>query len=219
MKYFLIIPASGSGSRFGLKTPKQFYKIEGKEIIVHTLQRFNSFREIDSIYVSVQKEYLSIVNNLVSRFRINKVRNILIGGRLRQDSVFNALRCINAKKGDRIIVHDAVRPFVSKNLMKNLIKESPKYDCVIPALKLTDTIKMTDKKGIVISTVPRENLWSVQTPQVFEYSKLLKAFSISNNDSYIGTDEAALMEYAGYKVKIIEGDKENIKITTKEDIK
>ncbi len=218
MKFFLIIPASGSGSRFGLRTPKQFFKIDGREILVHTLLRFNSLNELDSIVLSTKKDYILKINNLVSKYRINKVKQVVIGGKLRQDSVYNALKILKALKGDRIIVHDAVRPFVSTLLLKRLLKESVKYDCVIPALNLTDTIKMTDKKGFVIRTVPRENLWSVQTPQVFEYSKLLKAFELSIKDKYTGTDEAALMEYAGFKVKIIEGEKNNIKITTRKDI-
>lgn len=219
MDFYLIIPASGSGNRFGLKTPKQFYKIDGKEIIVHTLNRFNSFKEIKSIFISTKKEYIGKIINLAVKHKIKKVKKILTGGKLRQDSVYNALININAVKGDRVIVHDAVRPFLSSSLLKRLIKESVRYVCVIPALRLNDTVKMTDGKNIVVSTVPRENLWSVQTPQIFEYSKLVNAFKLANKKKFVGTDEAALMEHAGYRVKIIEGEKANIKITTRKDIK
>ena len=219
MDFYLIIPASGSGNRFGLKTPKQFYKIDGKEILVHTLNRFNSVKDIKSIFISTAKEYIVKINNLTAKHKINKVEKVVTGGKYRQDSVYNALINIPAKNGDRIIVHDAVRPYVTLKLLKALLKESVHYDCVIPAVKLNDTVKMTNSKGIVVSTVPRENLWSVQTPQIFEYGKLIKAFAIANQKKYIGTDEASLMEHAGFKVKIIEGDASNIKITTRKDIK
>lgn len=219
MDFYLIIPASGSGSRFGLKTPKQFFKINGKEIIVHTLNRFNSVKEIKSIFVSVRNEYVQKVIKLAAKHKLNKVDNILVGGELRQDSVYNALLSIKANKGDRIIVHDAVRPYVSFKLLKKLMQESHKYDCVIPAIKITDTIKQTDKDNFVVKTVPRNNLWSVQTPQIFEYSKILMAFKHAIKYKFVGTDEAALMEYAGYNVKILEGDTANIKITSRKDIK
>ncbi len=219
MEFYLIIPASGTGSRFGLKTPKQFYKIDGKEIIVHTLNRFNSVRRIKSIFVSTGKEYVNRISSLAKKHRINKVGNVCIGGKYRQDSVFNALKTIKCSPDDIIIVHDAVRPFVSDKLINKLMDESVKYDCVVPGLPLINTIKKTDSKGIVINTVPRENLWSIQTPQFFKYSKLMKAFSKAKKDKFIGTDEAALMEYAGFKVKVVEGESSNVKITTRKDVK
>ena len=218
MNFYLIIPASGSGNRFGLKTPKQFYKTEGKEIIVHTLNRFNSVKDIKSIFVSAKKEYVKRIYLLATRNKLHKVRNVVIGGKLRQDSVYNALMSIDAVKGDRIIIHDAVRPYFSAKLLKRLMQESLKYDCVIPALQITDTIKLTDDKNNVVCTVPRKNLWSVQTPQIFEYSKLVNAFALAKQEKFIGTDEASLMEFAGYKVRIVEGEKANIKITTRKDI-
>ncbi|MFA7360329.1 MAG: 2-C-methyl-D-erythritol 4-phosphate cytidylyltransferase [Candidatus Kapaibacterium sp.] len=218
MNFYLIIPASGSGNRFGLKTPKQFYRTEGKEIIVHTLNRFNSVKDIKSIFVSAKKEHVNRIYRLAAKYKLNKVRNVVIGGKLRQDSVYNALMSIDAVKGDRIIIHDAVRPYFSVELLKRLMQESIKYDCVIPALQITDTIKLTDNKNNVVCTVPRKNLWSVQTPQIFEYSRLVKAFALAMKEKFIGTDEASLMEYAGYKVRIVEGEKANIKITTRKDI-
>jgi len=219
MEFYLIIPASGTGSRFGLKTPKQFYKIDGKEILIHTLNRFNPHKRIKSIFVSTGKEYVNKISLMTKKHRINKIQNVVIGGKHRQDSVFNALKTIKCKPDDVIIVHDAVRPFVSKELIDRLMAESVKYDCVVPGLPLTNTIKKTNKKGIVINTVPRENLWSIQTPQFFKYNKLMKAFEIAKKDNVIGTDEAALMEYAGFTVKVVEGESSNVKITTRKDVK
>jgi 2-C-methyl-D-erythritol 4-phosphate cytidylyltransferase len=219
MEFYLIIPASGTGSRFGLKTPKQFYKVDGKEILIHTLNRFNSNKRIKSIFVSTRKEYIKKISLLVKKHRIRKVENIVTGGKHRQDSVYNALRGIDCKPDDIIIVHDAVRPFVTNRLISDLMEESVKYDCVIPGLQITNTIKKTDKRGIVINTIPRENLWSIQTPQFFKYGKLMKAFDFARSKNLIATDEAALMEFAGYKVKVIAGESTNVKITTRKDIK
>lgn len=218
MNFYLIIPASGTGNRFGLKTPKQFYKTKGKEIIVHTLSRFNSVKDIKSIFISTKKEYVNKIYFLADKYKLHKVRNVVIGGNLRQDSVYNALSSINAVKGDRIIIHDAVRPYFSLKLLKQLMNESIKFDCVIPALQITDTIKLSDSKNNVVCTIPRKNLWSVQTPQIFEYSKLVNAFKLAKMEKFIGTDEASLMEFAGYKVRIVEGEKSNIKITTRKDL-
>jgi len=219
MEFFLIIPASGTGSRFGLKTPKQFYRIDSKEILIHTLNRFNPNKRVKSIFVSTGKEYVKKIPSLVKKHRISKVSNVCVGGKHRQDSVYNALKEIDCKPGDIIIVHDAVRPFVSDKLINRLMDESGKYDCVVPGLPLTNTVKRTNKSGIVINTVPRENLWSIQTPQFFKYEKLIKAFEIAKKKNITGTDEAALMEYAGFRVKVIEGESSNVKITTRKDVR
>jgi 2-C-methyl-D-erythritol 4-phosphate cytidylyltransferase len=219
MEFYLIIPASGLGTRFGLKTPKQFYKLNGKEILIHTLNRFNSIKRIKSIFVSTRKEYVNKISLLVKKHRLSKVENVVVGGKHRQDSVYNALKGLKCKPDDVIIVHDAVRPFVSANLIDRMMNESVNYDCVIPGLPITNTIKKTNNKGIVVNTIPRENLWSIQTPQFFKYNKLMKAFEFAKANNLIGTDEAALMEYAGYKVKVVEGEKTNVKITTRKDVK
>ncbi len=219
MDFYLIIPASGMGNRFGLKTPKQFYKIDGKEILIHTLNRFNAVKGIKSIFISTKEEYIDTIQSLIKKYKIKNVKKVLVGGEYRQDSVYNALMEIKANNNDRIIVHDAVRPFVSKSLIKNLMVESINNDCVIPALRLTDTIKLTNEKSFVVSTISRDNLWSVQTPQIFNYHKLIKSFKKMKQSGFIGTDEASLMEYAGYKVKVIEGETTNIKITTRKDLK
>lgn len=217
-EFHLIIPASGSGIRFGSKTPKQFLKIDGTEILILTLSRFHSDKRIKSVFISAQKKYIGKIENLVRKYSIHKVKEVVEGGTLRQDSVYNSLKKIKCGKNDRIIVHDAVRPFVSRKLLNDLIESSPDYDCVVPGIRLTDTVKLTNDNGIVIKTVPRENLWSIQTPQIFSYSKLSEAFDYASGHKFIGTDEASLMEYAGFKVKIIEGELSNIKITTRKDL-
>jgi 2-C-methyl-D-erythritol 4-phosphate cytidylyltransferase len=219
MSYYVIIPASGSGIRFTGKIPKQFIKIEGKELITLSLEKFNSNQNIDSIVISTQKKFFDKLIRLVFENSIGKVAKIVEGGERRMDSVYNALMNLNCKKNDFIIVHDAVRPFVSANLINRLIKATKNFNAVIPGLLINDTVKKTDKNYIVKCTIPRENLFGIQTPQIFRYDILIKSFEKAYRDNYIGTDEAALVEYAGYKIKLIDGETTNIKITVKEDLK
>lgn len=218
MSFFVIIPASGSGVRFSNKTPKQFIKTGGREIISQTINTFNTVKEIDSIIIATQKSFFNRVMKIVFENKFDKVTKIVEGGLHRMDSVYNALMNINCRKNDFIIVHDAVRPFVSADLIKRLIKETKKFKVVIPGLLVNDTVKRTDKKFIVKENVNRENLFRIQTPQVFRYDILVKSFEKAYADNYIGTDEASITEYAGYKTKLIEGEAFNIKITVKEDL-
>lgn len=219
MEYFVIIPASGSGKRFRGKIPKQFVRIKGKELIILTLEKFNSIGKINSIIISTQKKFFGKIIRLVLEKKMNKVTKIVEGGERRMDSVYNALMNINCRKNDFIIIHDAVRPFVSKSLIERLIKETKKFNAVIPGIPINDTVKRTDKKFIVQNTIPRENLFSIQTPQAFRYDILVKSFEKAYRENNTGTDEAAIVEYAGYKIKLIEGDSVNMKITTREDLK
>lgn len=218
MSYFVIIPASGSGVRFSNKTPKQFIKAGGKEIISYSLKTFNSLKVIDSIIIATKKNYFERLMKIVFENGFKKVTKIVEGGEHRMDSVYNALMNINCKKDDFIIVHDAVRPFASADLIKRLINETKKHNVVIPGLLINDTVKRTDKKSIVKETVERENLYRIQTPQVFRFDVLVKSFEKAYEENYTGTDEASITEHAGYSTKLIEGEISNIKITFKSDL-
>lgn len=219
MEFFVVIPASGSGVRFGSGIPKQFLKFGSKEILFHTLDKFFSCKKINSVYLSLHPDYLQKKNFLDKLSRSAKPIVVTPGGATRQESVYKSLRKIKCKSTDRIIIHDAVRPFLSGELIDRLIAASKREDCVIPGLELHDTIKRIDKKGYVLNTIDRDTLRSVQTPQVFRYDKLMKAFELALRGNYTCTDEASLMEKAGFKVKIIGGELTNIKITTRKDLK
>ncbi|TRZ66111.1 2-C-methyl-D-erythritol 4-phosphate cytidylyltransferase [bacterium] len=218
MNYYAIIPASGSGVRFKDKIPKQFIKFDGKEVIAHTLLKFQSIPAIKSIVIASQYRFFKRIISIISTYNITKVKAIVEGGAERQNSVYNALRYLDCRKNDVVLVHDAVRPFVSPNLIKRLIAASGKNSAVIPGLKISDTVKKADFNSIVLETVQREGLWLVQTPQAVRYDILIKSFEKAFSDNYIGTDEASLLEYSGFRVRIINGEKSNIKITTKEDL-
>lgn len=218
MSNFVIIPASGSGIRFSGNIPKQFIKVGGKEIIAHTIAVFNSILDVDNIIIATQKRFFDKTLRIAFENNFNKVYKIVEGGEKRMDSVYNALMNINCRKEDFIIIHDAVRPFVNRKLIERLIKETKKNKAVIPGILINDTVKRVDKNYFVKNTIPRENLYGIQTPQIFRYDILVKSFEKAYTDNYIGTDEAAIVEYAGYKIKLIEGETSNIKITKKEDL-
>jgi 2-C-methyl-D-erythritol 4-phosphate cytidylyltransferase len=134
------------------------------------------------------------------------------------DSVYNALRLLKCEKDDFIIVHDAVRPFITTKKIKELIRAAKVYNSVVPALKLNDTIKKADKKNIFEKNIEREGLFRIQTPQIFRYDILMESFKKAYKEKFFGTDESSIVQFAGYPVRIIEGERTNIKVTTKEDL-
>lgn len=218
MKVKVIIPASGSGERFGGKIPKQFLKIEGKEIIAHTLEKFNSIKLTDEIIISTKLEYFVKISAILKKYNLRKVKKIVEGGQRRQDSVYNALINLECEKNDLILIHDAVRPFISKRKILELINAAEKEKCVILGLPVNETIKRADKNNIITETINRDNVWAIQTPQAFRYEILLKSFEKAYEENFTGTDEAAIVENAGFRVKVMMGEKRNVKITFREDI-
>jgi len=218
MKIKVIIPASGSGIRFGGKIPKQFLKIGGKEIIALTIEKFHSVNSIDEIIIATKKEYFNKIKSIVRKNDFYKVKKITEGGKLRQDSVYRGLMNLECGDNELIIIHDAVRPFISVNKIKELIEAAKKENSVILGVPLNETIKKINKKNFVEKTINREYLWSIQTPQLFRYDILKRSFETAMKDKFIGTDESAIVEYSGFKVKVIEGEKENVKITVRGDV-
>ncbi|MEO8664259.1 MAG: 2-C-methyl-D-erythritol 4-phosphate cytidylyltransferase [Ignavibacteria bacterium] len=219
MKVKVIIPASGSGERFGGRTPKQFLKIDGKEIIVLAIEKFHSIKLIDEIIISAQPEYFIKLLTLIKKNNFRKVKKIVEGGKTRQDSVYNALLNLECEADDIVLVHDSVRPFISSKKINELINETKKFKCVIPGMRMSETLKKVDGKNFVTETIDRKNLWTVQTPQAFTVDILKKSFDKAYKAGFTCTDESSVAENAGYKVRVIEGEKSNIKITVKEDLK
>ncbi len=214
----VIIPASGKGKRFGGKISKQFLKIDGKEILAHSIEKFNSMKAIDEIIIAASRDSIETVKKIITKYKFYKVSIIVAGGKERQDSVYNALQLLTCKVSDTVLIHDAVRPYVSQKLIKEIIKQASKHKNVIPGIKVSDTLKRTDAKSNIRETISRENVWAVQTPQAFNYKMLLTAFQKAYKNNFYGTDEASLMEKYGYDVKVIPGESGNVKITVKGDV-
>ncbi|HNS14562.1 MAG TPA: 2-C-methyl-D-erythritol 4-phosphate cytidylyltransferase [Syntrophorhabdaceae bacterium] len=218
MRTLAIILAGGAGKRMGAATNKQFLLIDNKPIIVHTLQIFEECRAIDGIYLVVnQKDLPMIQEEILETYRFNKILKLVIGGRLRQDSVRNGLEAIETPC-DIVIIHDGARPFVSPSFIDKGIFLMEMFDAVIPALPVKDTIKAVSKEGFVQKTLERDSLWHVQTPQTFKYDLITKAYREGVAKKLYGYDDATFLEHMGKKVKVIEGSPYNIKITTPEDL-
>ena len=212
-----IIPVAGHGKRFGGGIPKQFLKIGNQTIAEITLQKFVSIAEINSGVVVVSETDRSISENLFRTIEgFEKKFKIVIGGRERQDSVYNGLKVIPPAT-EIVVVHDGVRPLVSSHLIINSIQSAIKTGACITAIPVKDTIKrVNDSK--VLETIPREDLWQIQTPQSFRYDILIEAHEKARKANYYSTDESALVEWSGHQVTIIPGEPQNIKITTPADL-
>lgn len=218
MSCTVIILAAGFGTRFGGAVPKQFIKLGGIPVIVWTLRIFKSIPEIQSVIIPANKEWHDPIRKMISDYQILKNTVIVEGGEERQDSVMNALQ-EKTIKSDIILVHDAVRPFASPELFKNIIAGVLEFGAAIPVLQPKDTIKQINSKGFIEKTLDRTKLWNVQTPQGFKREMLFTAYSKAKKDGIKATDDASLVEHAGYSIKAIEGEEMNIKITSKFDRK
>ena len=217
MKIFAIIPSGGSGMRMNNPLPKQYLRINGKEIIAYTLEIFQKCDLIDEIIIAAQKNYFDLLQTIKKNYSFSKISKIVEGGEERQHSVFNALKSINAKENDLIVVHDAVRPLLPQDLLKNTIATANQFGCAVAALKAKDTlIKGNDS---ILSYVDRNEYYYAQTPQIFRYKILFEAMKNAELNQFIGTDESMLVHRLGYEIKIVEGSSLNFKITSQDDIK
>ena len=218
MKVTAIITAAGKGKRMLHSVPKHFIRLEGKPVLAYTLDVFEMCPDVNEVLVvsrSGEEDYC--LKEVVEKYGYKKVLKIVIGGDRRQDSVYNGIKELD-EDTDIVLVHDGVRPFVSQNTLSEAIKLAIFADGVVTAVPVKDTIKYVGDDGIIRATPDRSSLWHAQTPQVFKRRILEEAYVRAYNDKYSGTDESSLVERLGYKVKIVEGTVDNIKITTKEDL-
>jgi len=214
LKVTAIILAAGRGERMKTeRVGKQYLPLGGKPILVHTLLAFEECPSIEEIILAVKKEEIDYCQlSIVKRFGLRKA-----GGERRQDSVYNALKKVN-KDCCIILVHDSVRPFITREMIRRTIEATRVHKAVVTAVPVTDTIKEGDGRGFVERTLDRDRLWSIQTPQGFESNLIKEAYSRACERNFSGTDDASLVEEMGHSVKVIEGSHENIKITTPEDL-
>ncbi len=220
-----IITAAGRGTRLQSNISKQFIQINGKPIIAHTLQSFQDAFRVNAVYLVVPEDYLEYCREkIVKKYHFTKVRAVVVGGPIRQDSVFNALNAI-PKRCKIVAVHDGVRPLITADeinmLIENLVKLNTKdkqAKGVIIAAPAYETIKKINEDNFIDTTIARARVCMAQTPQVFYFKELIFAYKKAYEDNFFGNDDAGLMERAGFKVKVIMGRHENIKITTPLDL-
>ncbi len=229
MKVFVIIPAAGLGTRMAAPSAqgppsKQFKELGGVPILVQTLQKFTDNPAVGEMVIALRKNEITGFRELLEKqFPKISLRNVRMveGGEHRQNSVANALAAIAAAPDDIVLVHDAVRPFVTAEIIAGVIEAAQKHGAAIAGWPAVDTIKQVDRTSegaIITATIPREHVVMAQTPQGFRYSILKKAFDEAMADGFVGTDEASLIERSGQPVAVVMGSPRNIKITTPADM-
>lgn len=215
-----IIAAAGMGKRLKLAAFKPLVKVKNKPILFFVLKVLSETPQIKEIILVGNKDNLKKISSLVKLEGFKKVKNIILGGATRKDSVANGLKMIEAERNTFVLIHDAARPFINRSHVDKLIREAFKYSAVISAVPVKFTVKRVEGvKGRLMAaeTLDRKGLWEIHTPQIFRSDLLKKAFKRFGHLNV--TDDASLLEKLGVRAKIVRGSYANIKITTREDLK
>jgi 2-C-methyl-D-erythritol 4-phosphate cytidylyltransferase len=242
MKVIVIIPAAGLGTRMApmpvrakgkqkALPSKQFTELGGTPILIHTLRKFAGVDAVSEIWIALREsEIAGFRARLVSEARdvlnkdvLKKKVELVVGGEHRQQSVGSALNAVAAAahNDDIVLVHDAVRPFVTGEIIQQVIDAAGKYGAAIAALPAVDTVKQVERTAegaLIKATIPRAGVVMAQTPQGFRYSVIKKAFDEASADGFLGTDESSLVERSGHEVAVVMGSPRNIKITAPADM-
>jgi 2-C-methyl-D-erythritol 4-phosphate cytidylyltransferase len=208
----VVIVAAGASRRMNGED-KIVAKLAGKPVLCYVLEPFLKFREIERIVVVLNRRNLTSVKELLTKHGWDERVVTCLGGKRRQDSVFAGLKKLG--KCDWVIIQDGARPHITVGLIKRGLQAARETGAAIAAIPATDTIKLAGTDMVIRWTMPRENLWQIQTPQVFRYNMLMDAFQYNEHDV---TDEAQLIELTGGRVKLFTGAYDNIKITTPADL-
>ncbi len=236
MKVIVIIPAAGLGTRMApmlvgakdkqKKAPpsKQFSELGGTPIVIHTLRKFAAVDAVSEMWIALRE-------NEIAGFRarlqadasdvLKKKVEFVVGGEHRQQSVESALNAVQAAAEDIVLVHDAVRPFVTREIIQEVVEAAQKYGAAIAGLPAVDTVKQVERTAegaLIKATLPRAGIVLAQTPQGFRYSVIKKAFDEAAADGFMGTDESSLVERSGHDVAVVMGSPRNIKITAPADM-
>lgn len=219
-KVAVIIAAAGQGRRMGAPVPKQYMKIGGEYILAKTINAFEQAEEVDYTFIVTNRDYIDLCSEIVSERGFSKVLGIVNGGRERQDSVYNAIQTLNSKRPgvSIVLIHDGARPFVDGSVISSVIEAADRDGAAAACVAMTDSVRKAGKEKGKSVAVDRSDYYSVQTPQGFRKTILIEAYEKAYDDGYMGTDDASIVERAGYDVTIVEGNYGNIKITTKEDL-
>lgn len=234
IKVVAIVPAAGLGKRFGTSVRKTFVSMRGDPLLIHTLKRLHAVKSITEIIPVLRQQDVEKVYKMAETYKLDKIRRIAAGGRKRQDSIYNALKLLKdrtqsterraqtglrlLKEESLVLIHDGARPIVSGRLIEKLLHEIKGVDGVAPGIPVKETLKEVGADGMVVSTVKREKFRTIQTPQVFSFEVIKEAYDKAYAEGFYATDDAALVERMGGKVKIIAGSPFNLKVTTLEDL-
>jgi len=218
-----ILPAAGLGTRMGAATPKQFLELGGEPLVIFTLRRLAACAAITDFILATRGEELTTLEDRVSKARLGRPARVVHGGDTRQQSVANALAQV-APDTEIVLVHDAVRPFVTREQVERLIFEARERGAAILGIPAIDTVKevkrasLPEDVALITSTIPRERIVLAQTPQAFRYPILREAFARAREDDVTASDEASLVERIGRDVYVVLGSERNLKITRPSDM-
>lgn len=215
-----IVLAGGSGTRMQTKTDKQYLSLEGHPVLYYSLKCFEEYEKVqDIVLVCKEKDIPFCKDEIVERYGFQKVKYFAAAGAERYDSVYSGLRACD--ETDLVFIHDSARPFIEKAILDRALEAAALYGACAVGMPSKDTVKIVNKEGIVVSTPPREEVWLVQTPQVFSYPLICQAHEkLREQDAMKGiTDDAMVVEKTGMgKVAMVSGSYENIKLTTPDDL-
>lgn len=214
----VLVAAAGSGSRMKKDINKQYLLLNSRPILAYCLEFFEHQEAVQEIVIMTGAHELEYcAQEIVQRLGYKKVSAILPGGKERQDSVWLGLQSL-AKGNDLVAVHDGARPLLSANLFARVLEAAREWGAAIPGVASKETLKTVDRDGFVGQTLERSSVFAIQTPQIFNGRELIKAYRLAREEGFLGTDDASLFERYIGKVKVVEGDYRNLKITTPEDL-
>ncbi|MBC2710849.1 MAG: 2-C-methyl-D-erythritol 4-phosphate cytidylyltransferase [Desulfosarcina sp.] len=213
-----VIVAGGSGSRMNSPVRKQYLTLDGLPIVSHTLMAFDRYPVLERIILVVPEDDLEYCRaDIVAPLTMDHDVKVVAGGRRRQESVSNGLTAVGVSDGI-VMIHDGVRPFVRPSLLSACVVGVNATGACIPAIPATDTLKQVDENGVIICTLDRQQIRLAQTPQTFSIGLIRRAYQLVGRRGLAATDDASIAEFAGERVAVVPGDRDNIKITTPEDL-
>ncbi len=213
-----VVPAGGRGVRMGTNVPKQFLSLGGVPLLVHALRTFEQSSIISEVILVVPQDDCQYCrDDILPAYGLKKVSQVVAGGKRRQDSVLNGVKAAHPES-EIVVIHDAVRPFVTLDMINHVVESTLAHGAAIVALPMRDTVKRVNVDGFIQETLSRDELWLAQTPQAFRRTLLLQAHGQGETDGIDATDDAFLVERLNLPVAIVQGSSDNIKVTRPEDL-
>jgi 2-C-methyl-D-erythritol 4-phosphate cytidylyltransferase / 2-C-methyl-D-erythritol 2,4-cyclodiphosphate synthase len=220
IKHIALIVAAGSGVRTGFAVPKQYVLLNHKMVLTHTIEKFLADKRFDGVQIVINPAHHDLYTQSINAISNDKILPVIFGGHTRQESVFCGLTGIYDYNPDYVFIHDAARPFISSDIIDALFDALPEYDGAVPAVAVTDSLRYISPNGIFENSVEREHLMAVQTPQAFDYKKILYAHRHAHTHHISHhTDDISVGLSQGLKIKSVSGQDKNMKLTYPSDFK